>query len=35
MIPRYARPEMDTIWNRQSYFEYQLQVEKEWDMLEQ
>lgn len=28
MIPRYARPEMDTIWNRQSYFEYQLEVEK-------
>ncbi len=28
MIPRYVRPEMDAIWNRQSYFEYQLEVEK-------
>ena len=27
MIPRYTRPEMAAIWNRQAYFECQLQVE--------
>lgn len=27
MIPRYTRPEMGTIWNRQTYFDIQLQVE--------
>ena len=27
MIPRYSRPEMATIWNRQAYFEKQQDVE--------